>query len=197
MNGDAINVAANRAARKWSRRELVGRALWEILSPPLFAWTPRPLWAWRRFVLRAFGARIGADVHIFPTVRIPVPWNLEIGSQSAVGDGAVLYCLGRIVIGRGATISQYAHLCAGTHDYRSADMPLVKAEITIGHNAWICADAFVGPGVEIGDLAIVGARAVAMSDVPYGAIVVGNPARFMRMRPLLQSLHLKPPTEPM
>lgn len=173
----ALDIAANRAAQKWSRKELVGRALWELLSLPLFAWTPRPFWPWRRAVLRLFGARIGRDVHVYPSVRIAVPWNLYIGDASAVGDSAILYSLGPIHIGKRATVSQYAHICAGTHDHTQPDLPLQKSPITIGAGAWICADAFIGPGVAIGDLAIVGARAVVVRDVPARSIVAGNPAR--------------------
>ena len=150
--------------------------LWD-LARPLFAWSPRPLWGWRRFLLRCFGARIGRDVHVYPSARITIPWNISIGDQSAIGDRAILYALGSINIGRQVTISQGAHLCAGSHDYKRADMPLLKPPITIGDAVWVCADAFVGPNVEIGDHAIVGARAVAIKNVPAGAIVAGNPAR--------------------
>ena len=77
----------------------------------------------------------------------------------------------------GATISHRAHLCAGTHDHTKADFPLLRPPIVIGPEAWICADAFVGPGVTIGEGAVVGARAVAMKDVRPLGIVIGNPAR--------------------
>jgi putative colanic acid biosynthesis acetyltransferase WcaF len=112
-----------------------------------------------------------------------LPWNLCIGSEASIGDGANLYNLGLISIGPGATISQGAHLCAGTHDYLRADLPLLKLPVVIGEGAWICADSFVGPGVRIGDYAIVGARAVAMKDVADWTIVVGNPARVIKSRP--------------
>lgn len=171
-----IDIAANRAARKWSRREQAGRVLWS-LAHPFFRWSPRRMWGWRRALLRTFGASIGTEVHVFPTVRIAVPWNLRICDQAAVGDHAILYSLGIITIGAHATISQYAHLCAGTHDHKSPAMTLVKLPVTIGNGAWICADAFIGPGVSVGDMAIVGARAVAIRSVPSAAIVAGNPAR--------------------
>ena len=179
-----IDITTNRQARKWSPRELLGRALWEALRGPLFAWTPRPMWGWRRGVLRLFGAQIGRDVHVFPTVRIAVPWNVTIADQSAVGDRAVLYSLGSIRIGAGTTISQHAHLCAGSHDHRRPDLPLLKLSIEIGDGAWVCADAFVGPGVRVGALAVVGARAVAVRDVPAETVVVGNPARVVGPRRL-------------
>jgi putative colanic acid biosynthesis acetyltransferase WcaF len=178
----AIDIAANRKAPKWPPAELLGRALWEISRGPLFAWTPRPFWAWRRAVLRAFGAKIGRNVHVYPSVRIAVPWNLRVEDNAAVGDRAIIYNLGLISIGRDATISQYAHLCAGTHDFRLADMPLLKQPITIGAGAWVCADAFVGPGVSFGPTAVIGARAVVVRDVAENMIVVGNPARIVGER---------------
>jgi putative colanic acid biosynthesis acetyltransferase WcaF len=177
-----LNIAANRNAVKWTARELAGRAIWELLRAPLFSWTPRPLWGWRRFILRCFGARIGANVHIHPDVRIVIPWNLEIGDDSSVGERAILYALGPITIGLRATISQNAHLCAGTHDFRATDMALLKPPILIGDEAWICADAFIGPGVRVGARGVVGARAVVVKDVGPGVIVAGNPARVVGKR---------------
>lgn len=181
-SSETISVVANRKAHKWTRYELARRALWEALRFPLFAMSPRPFWAWRRAILRAFGAEIGRQVRIHPTAKIAIPWTLTIGDEVGIGDGAILYGLGPIVIGPRATISQYAHLCAGSHDYRQADFPLTKPPITIGADAWICADAFIGPGVMVGDRAIVGARAVVMRDVAPSEIVAGNPAQFTGIR---------------
>ncbi len=128
-------------------------------------------------MLRLFGAKIGANVHIHPDVRIAIPWNIAIGKDSAIGERAILYALGPISIGERVTISQNAHLCAGTHDFRRTDMLLLKPPIAVGNDSWICADAFVGPSVTIGEAAVVGACAVVMRDVPPRAVVVGNPAR--------------------
>lgn len=176
-----IDVAANRTARKWSHREQAGRVLW-ALAWPLFRLSPRPLWGWRRMLLRLFGARVGRDVHIYPTARITIPWNLTLGDGCAVGDHAILYALGPISLGPRAAVSQYAHLCAGSHDWRDPAMPLTKPPITVGADAWICADAFVGPGLKVGAGAILGARAVLMKDCPPQAILAGNPARQIGMR---------------
>lgn len=176
------DIAANRASRKWTPAELAGRTVWELLSPVIFALSPRPFWLWRRLVLRAFGARIGRNVHIHPTARVQIPWNLQLDDYAAVGDRAIIYNLGHVRIGRAATVSQHAHLCAGTHDHRDPAMPLLKPPIDIGDNAWICADAFIGPGVKIGAGAVVAARAVAVRDVADGAIVAGNPARAVGRR---------------
>jgi putative colanic acid biosynthesis acetyltransferase WcaF len=177
--GMRMEVAANRGARKWTRREQVGRVLW-ALAVPLFRLSPRSFWGWRRAMLRVFGAKVGRDVHVYPTVRITIPWNLTLGEGCAVGDHAILYALGPITLGPRATVSQYAHLCAGSHDLSRPDRPLTKPPVTIGADAWIAADAFVGPGVTVGNGAVVGARAVAMHDIPVGHVVAGNPAYTLR-----------------
>lgn len=174
-----VDVRTNRAQRDWGRRAQLCRVLW-ALCHPLFRFSPRPFWGFRRWILRCFGAQIGQQVHIHPTVRIMMPWHLRIDDQAAVGDGAILYALGRIEIGARATVSQYAHLCAGTHDLTDPARPLVKAPITIGADAWVCADAFVGPAVRIGAGAVLGARAVAMRDLPAERIGFGNPMQIGR-----------------
>ncbi|WP_287395047.1 colanic acid biosynthesis acetyltransferase WcaF [Mesorhizobium sp.] len=176
-----MDVAANRSARKWSFPELVGRVLW-ALARVVFAWSPRPLWGWRCLLLRLFGARIGHGVHIYPSVRITIPWNLTVGDQTAIGDRAILYALGPITLAERVTVSQGAHLCAGTHDHRDPTMPLLKPPIVVDRDSWICADAFVGPGVRVGSRAIIGARCVVMKDVEPGSIMIGNPAKLLHRR---------------
>lgn len=173
-----IDVDTNRTVKKWSKGELIGRILWTVCHP-LFRLSPRIFWGWRRLLLRLFGAKIGKEAHVYPTVKITIPWNISIGNKSAVGDNAILYALGPINIGDRATISQRAHLCAGTHDISRNDRPLVKAKIIIEDDAWIAADAFIGPNVTIGSLAIIGARAVAMKNIPAKQIAVGNPAKII------------------
>lgn len=181
-----LDIAGNRRMRKWNRKELIARLVWEMLGAPVFFIVPRQAWILRRLILRLFGANIGKNVHIHPSVKISIPWNLSIEEGAAVGDAAILYSLGLIKIGRYATVSQHAHICAGTHDYRKLEFPLVKTQVTIGEGVWICADAFVGPDVNVGRLAIVGARAVVTKDIVENSIVVGNPAEVVGHRPVLK-----------
>jgi putative colanic acid biosynthesis acetyltransferase WcaF len=182
LNRIVLNIQKNRSDTKWTKSENLGRILW-AMAYPLFRFSPRPLWGWRRMLLRLFGASIGDDVHIHPTVKIEIPWNLEIGSQVGIGERAIIYNLGFVRIGSQATISQGAHLCAGSHDYRLSHLPLLKLPISVEKGSWLCADAFVGPGVSIGQYAIVGARGVVMKDIADWHIVAGNPAVFIKQRP--------------
>jgi putative colanic acid biosynthesis acetyltransferase WcaF len=180
-----LDIEQNRRARKYSSGEMFRRVLW-TLAHPLFRFSPRPCFAWRRFLLRCFGAKVGQSVHVYPSATIYFPWNLEVGDESAIGEHALIYNLGNVTLGPRVTISHCAHLCAGTHDHTKPDFPLLRPPIVIGPDAWICADAFVGPGVTVGDGAIVGARAVAMKDVRPRSIVLGNPARESKKREITQ-----------
>jgi putative colanic acid biosynthesis acetyltransferase WcaF len=176
-----LDVQQNRRARKYSSGEMTRRVLWTLVQP-LFRFSPRICFGWRRFILRCFGAKIGPRVHVYPSAKIYFPWNLEAREESAIGEETLIYNLGRVTLGERVTISHRAHLCAGTHDHTKPDFPLLRPPIQIGADAWICADAFVGPGVTVGEGAIVGARAVAMKDVRPRSIVIGNPARESKTR---------------
>ena len=105
-----------------------------------------------------------------------------MGEYSALGPRVNLYNLGTITIGSNTVISQDSYLCGGTHDYTRPTMPLIKAPITVGDKVWICAGAFIGPGVTIGDGAVVGARAVVVKDVEPWTVVAGNPAKMIKRR---------------
>lgn len=181
-----MDIAANRAATKYSSGEFFRRVLWGF-GKLLFRFSPRPCFGWRRFLLRCFGARIGREVHIYPSARIYFPWHLVVGDWSAVGEDAFIYNLGPVTIGQQVTISQRAHLCAGSHDYTDPAMPLLKPPIVVEDQAWICADAFLGPGVNVGQGAVVGARAVVMKNVEPWTVVAGNPAGVIKRRALSAS----------
>ena len=157
------------------------RVLWGI-GRWCFRLSPRPCFGWRRFVLRCFGASIGRHVHLYPTTRIYFPWNLTVGDWSAVGEDALIYNLGPVTLGSRVTISHRAHLCAGSHDYTRADLPLLKPPIVVRDCAWICSDAFIGPGTTVEEGAVVAARAVVMKTVSAWTVVAGNPARPVKKR---------------
>ncbi|MBN8600708.1 MAG: putative colanic acid biosynthesis acetyltransferase [Planctomycetes bacterium] len=176
-----LNISENRRARKWSRKELVGRLLWQAVAF-LFRYSPRLCWGWRVLLLRLFGATIGKNVRIDPTARIFIPWNLVIDDWTSIGFDVLVYNLGKVTLGKQVTISQRSHLCAGTHDHRDPAMPLLKCTIEIQDGCWVCADAFIGPNVVVGEKSVVGARAVVTKSFGPSLIVVGNPCRVIGPR---------------
>jgi putative colanic acid biosynthesis acetyltransferase WcaF len=160
----------------------LARVVWNVFQGTLFRWSPRPMHGWRNFLLRLFGARVGRGAHVYPGVQIWAPWNLEIGEEACCADGVVLYSQGKITLGRRAVVSQGAHLCGGTHDYEQDGFPLVTKPIRVGDHAWIAAEVFVHPGVEIGEGAVVGARSVVVRDLPEWVVCSGNPCEPLKPR---------------
>ncbi len=163
------------------------RVAWAMTWLLLFRLSPKPCHAWRRMLLRMFGATIGSGANVHPSCRIWAPWNLRMGDHSCLGPHSDCYCVAPISIGDHTTVSQYAHLCAGSHDIEQTNMPLLTAPIDIGTQAWICAGAFIGPGVGVGEGSVVAARAVVFRDVDSWTVVRGNPASFVKNRVLKEN----------
>ena len=156
--------------------------LWQFVQSTLFALSPQPFFAWRRFLLRLFGAKIGRKVLLRPTVRVTYPWKTEIGDYSWVGDHVELYSLDCISIGSHSVISQRSYLCTGSHDMADLAFSYITAPITVGDQVWIASDVFVAPGVKVGKGAVVGARSTVFRDVPPEVVAIGEPARVLRHR---------------
>lgn len=167
----------------YPRSAVLRRWCWLVVQSTLFRCSPRPLHGFRAWLLRRFGAQIPGPVVIFPTARVVHPDKLFLGPRSMIGPHVQLYNLGPIRVEYGANISQSCHLCAGTHDYTRWSMPLVTKPIVIEKNAWLGADVFVGPGVTVGELCVVGARSVVVKDLPARKICVGSPCVPIKDRP--------------
>jgi putative colanic acid biosynthesis acetyltransferase WcaF len=159
----------------FSQREQIGRILWWIGGFLLFQGSLRPMYAWRRWVLRLFGARVGRGASIQRSVRIDLPWNLEIGRGSTLGENVWVHNLGKVRIGDYVTISQRVFLCTGTHDYTRPEFDILRKPVCIQRGVWVAADAFIGPGVTIGENAVIGVRSVVLKDMPSGMVCVGHP----------------------
>jgi putative colanic acid biosynthesis acetyltransferase WcaF len=156
-------------------RSAVAVQLWWLVQSTLFRWSPQFAYGFRNSILRFFGAKVGQDVVIRPTVTLTYPWKISIGDHAWVGDDAVLYSLGEIVIGANAVVSQRSYLCAADHDHTQVDFPIRSRKITIGAQVWLGADVFVAPGITIGEGAVIGARSSVFKDMPAGMICYGYP----------------------
>lgn len=178
-----LDIQENRMSQKYPISTQIKRLLWGF-GKIFFRLIPRPFYKLRRVLLRLFGASVGANVNIANTANIYFPWNLKIGDWSSIGEHAYIYNLGQINIGEKTTISQRVHLCAGTHDYNHKSLPLLTPPIIIGEQVWVCADAFVGSNVTIGDGAVIGACSVVTKNVVSWSVVAGNPSKFIKNRNL-------------
>lgn len=166
----------------FSMNNRIRRVVWNSVYTLLFRYSPRPLHSWRSMLLRLFGAKVGNNVHVYPKVKIWAPWNLILNDECGVGNGAQIYNQGQITLGYRSIISQGVYLCAGTHDYTKRGHPLVTAPIVVGAHAWVAAEAFVHPGITIGEGAVVGARSVVVKDIPKWMVCAGNPCKPLKER---------------
>lgn len=153
------------------------RQLWNIVQATLFRWLPRPCHRLRARILRAFGARVSLKARVYPRAKIWGPWNLIMHDYATLADDVDCYCVDTIEIGAHTTVSQYSYLCGATHDHEHPNFPLEPRPIRIGPSCWIAADVFVGPGVTIGQGAVVGARSSVFTDLPAWKVCVGTPAK--------------------
>ena len=158
------------------------RAVWGFVYVIFFRTSPRPFHAWRAFLLRCFGAKLGKNCHIYARARIWAPWNLECDEQATIGDEAIVYNPARVTLGSHAIISQQAYLCGATHDYEDPKFPLISFPISIGSYAWICARATVQPGVSAGEGAVLALGSVATHDLEPWTVYGGVPARKIKQR---------------
>ena len=164
----------------------VFRVVWMTTWLLLARFTPPPLHGWRRLVLRAFGAKVGAGARVHGSVSIWLPANLELGENVLIGPGVRLYNQGRIRVGAKTVISQRAYICASTHDISDPMFQLVLCPVTIGTQCWVAAEAFVGPGVTMADRSVLGARGALFSDTGPDGVYGGNPACLLKPRGLRQ-----------
>ena len=158
-------------------------ALWMLIRFCFFqSHLPLPS-KFRTFLLSLFGAKVGKGLVIRAGLNITFPWRLSVGDHVWIGEGVTILNLAPVAIESSVCISQKAFLCTGSHDYRSPGFALRADPILIRSGSWIAAQAFVGPGVEIGAGAVVSAGSVVMENVPARTLVRGNPAAVVKQLP--------------
>lgn len=162
-------------------RRLVWSVVWTCLARPF----PRSMaMGWKRFLLRAFGARIAPTANVYSSATVFQPWLLTMDDYACLAEGVDCYNAAPVRIGRNATVSQRAFLCTAGHDISDPHHAQTDAPIDIRERAWVCAEAFVGQGVTVGEGAVCAARSVVIKDVEPWTVVGGNPAKFIKKRVL-------------
>lgn len=160
-------------------KRMIWTLCWNILARPF----PKSMAnGWKLWLLRLFGAKVDRTANVYSSATIFMPWNLEMKEHACIASGVDCYNAAPVVIGINATVSQRAFLCTASHDISSVHHEQTQAPIIISDRAWVAAEAFIGPGVTIGEGAVVGARAAVFKDVEPWTVVGGNPAKFIKKR---------------
>jgi putative colanic acid biosynthesis acetyltransferase WcaF len=158
------------------------RLVWGFCYAVLYRTSPRPFHAWRSFLLRLFGAKMGPNCHFYPRGKVWAPWNLTCEEAACLGDDAEIYNPAPVHMGSHSIISQQAYICCATHDYNHPAFSLISFPSRLGAYSWVCARAVVMPGVNLGDGAVLGLASIATRDLEPWSVYAGAPARKVKMR---------------
>jgi len=160
------------------------RLLWYLASIAFInTYLPFP-GGFKRFVLRAFGAKIANTVVIKPKVNIKYPWFLVIEKNTWIGELVWIDNLTMVTLGANVCLSQGCMLLTGNHDFTKPTFDLIVRPISIRDGAWIGAQATVCPGVNVGSHAVLTVNSVATKDLESYGIYQGNPAILVKQRNL-------------
>ncbi len=114
--------------------------------------------------------------------------HILIMERVNVGKNCVFASASGIIIGASTIIAGNCFLGGGRYYHDRLDQPIMdqggysRGELVVGENSWIGAGAIILDGVKLGKGVIVGAGAVVTKDAPDYAVLVGNPARILRIR---------------
>lgn len=126
---------------------------------------------------------LGDDAEVRPPLFVDYGTNITVGARTFINYNLTALDVTPIRIGADCQIGPNVQLLTPTHPLdpdRRRDKVEAGAPITLGDNVWLGGGVVVCPGVAIGDDSVVGAGSVVTSDVPAGAVAVGNPARVIR-----------------
>ncbi|WP_338729957.1 acyltransferase [Haladaptatus sp. DJG-WS-42] len=129
----------------------------------------------------------GDNLRIFKGVTMTYGHNISVGDNTVIHDDVHLDDRGKLTIGKRCSISDGVHVYSHDHDIN--DQTAVENFHTIVEDdVRLTFDAMVRAGVKVGENSVVGARSVVQHDVPAHHVVVGQPAKSVRVKPGWESV---------
>jgi acetyltransferase-like isoleucine patch superfamily enzyme len=135
----------------------------------------------RRMLAPLIFRKVGADFKCWHFVEWSFGYNLSIGDNVVVHRNVLLDDRGGIEIGNDVSISDYVNVYSHSHDIY--DIHKVSTPVTrIGNSVRLTYHSTVLSGIQVGDRAMVGTNAVVNRDVAADHIVVGIPAKTVKVK---------------
>jgi len=107
---------------------------------------------------------------------VELPWDTKVGPNLRLIHGVGLVVNHETIIGSNCTLRHSTTIGnKKLPDSSYTDSPKIGNYVDIGSNVVIIGS------ITVGDHAVIGAGSVVVKDVPEGAVVVGNPARVIRV----------------
>ena len=160
----------------------IKRFLWYFINILFFKNTLNPCNTIKISLLKLFGAQIGLNVIIKPSVNIKYPWNLSIGNNVWIGENVWIDNLAYVKIENNVCISQGAMLLCGNHNYKKKTFDLIIGEIHLKDGSWVGAKTTVCPNVTLHENSILTVGSIAVHDLEANGIYQGHPAKIIRTR---------------
>lgn len=163
------------------RRVLKGLA--NLATPPDIT-SQLSKWEMKNKFLRLAKLNIGKNVAIGPGFECitGLEQHIHIENYVAIGHNVKLYSFSHIKIGSFTTFAADVTITNGGHDL--SDFMPSAGEVIIGRGCWIGHGARIVRPVTIGDNVIIAAGAVVTRDIPANSIVLGVPAKVIKVREL-------------
>ena len=168
---------------KWQLQTRYGR--FEILSW-LLGTIPGEFGIYvRRKALSKYFKKVGINLRIFPNLRVRNPQLLSLGDNVSLGNDCFIQAGGEVDISDNVALGPGVKIWSANHVYRTG-MPVTSHEyefkkVEIKKNVWLAANAFIMPGCELGEGAVVSAGAVVgRKKIPPHCVIAGNPARIIK-----------------
>lgn len=108
-------------------------------------------------------ASIGRGVYVCSGASIAA--GAQIDDHASIGPGAI--------VGHDSRLQEYAIVAAGA---------VVGGRVDVGRACYVGSGSALMPNVTIGDRALIGLGAVVITDITANHVVIGNPARTLRVR---------------
>lgn len=155
---------------------------WYFVSLFVFESAWFPIYGFKVWLLRLFGAKIGHGLVVKPRVYIKYPWMLEVGNDVWIGEGVRIDNLARVRMGSNVCVSQNAYLLTGNHNYRSANFDLMTGPILMEDEVWVGASVVVCPNTTLTKGTVVGVGSVISGKTICNQVYRGNPAISIKPR---------------
>ena len=150
-----------------------------------------PIYSLRRlYFVRILRNTIHRSSALHRNVRLFCHSGIDVGSCTTINRDVTLDGRGSLLIGNNVSISEGVKIVTASHSISSKSFDLVKKPVVIRDYVWICINAIILPGVEIGEGAVVAAGSVVTRNVPPYTVVAGNPAVYLKTR--IGNLHYNP-----
>ncbi len=158
--------------------------IWYFVNILIFKNPLIPFSGLKIIILKLFGARIGKNVLIKPSINIKYPWKLTIGHHSMIGENVWIDNLEEVVIGCNVCLSQGSMLLSGNHNYKKTSFDLILGKIILEDGVWICAKSIVCANVICKSHSILSVNSTATNNLEPYSIYSGTPAKKIRDRKL-------------